>query len=315
MPAERPPISVILATHNRRELLRRCLDALTRQTLAPGDFEVIVADDDSGDDSAEMAESLPVPYSLRVLRPGRLGHAATQNKGLEAALGPVAVLLDDDIVASPQLLEAHLDAHRRDPRIVGIGSLTQQPVDANDWYARAYARGWNEHLEDLAHRPTTLADCYGGNLSFPRETMLEIGGIATDLPAAYDYEMGFRLSRAGCKPVFIAAAHGVHDDQKGAGRILHDAQRSGRTCLLLGDRYPELAPELLDWRAGASARELGLRRLAMSLRIPPLALAKAGRALPGKGRKMFWLHFVRRLAYWLGVREVATPSQWKALSR
>ena len=80
-------------------------------------------------------------------------------------------------------------------------------------------------------------------------------------------------------------------------------------------RNPELAPELLDWRAGASARELGPRRLAMSLRVPPGAIAKAGRLVPGTGRKMIWIHVVRSLAYWLGVREVATPSQWKALSR
>jgi glycosyltransferase involved in cell wall biosynthesis len=315
MPTESPLISVILATRDRRELLRRCLEALGRQTLDPSQFEVIVADDGSSDGSAEMAEALRVPYPLRVLKPGQLGHAATQNKALEAAAGPIGVLLDDDILPDPQLLEAHVAAHRRDPRIVGIGSLTQQPVDADDWYARAYARGWNEHLEDLAHRPTTLSDCYGGNLSFPRETMLEIGGVATDLAAAYDYDMGFRLSRVGCKPVFIAAAHGVHDDQKGAGRILHDAQRSGRACLVLADRYPQLRAELLDWHAGASSREVALRRLAMTLRIPPLALAKAGRVIPGQGRRMFWLHFVRRFAFWIGVREEAAPSRWRELSR
>jgi len=315
MPTETPQVSVILATHNRRELLRRCLDSLAKQTLDPAEFEVIVADDGSSDGSAEMVEAYEAPYPLRVLKEGRLGHAATQNKALEAATGPIGLLLDDDIIADPPLLEAHIAAHRRDPKIVGIGALTQQPVDANDWYARAYARGWNEHLEELSHRPTELSDCYGGNLSFPRETMLEIGGVATDLPAAYDYDMGFRLSQVGCKPVFIAAAHGVHDDQKGAARILHDAQRSGRACMVLGDRYPELTPELLDWHAGASGRETGLRRLAMSLHVPPLALAKAGRLIPGRGRKMFWLHLVRRFAFWLGVQEQATPSQWAALSK
>lgn len=308
-------ISVILATHNRRDLLSRCLQALNAQTLDPARFEVIVADDGSDDDSAELAEALATPYRLRVLQHGRLGHAASQNKALEAAVGSIAVLLDDDIIPDPQLLEGHLAAHRRDPRIIGIGALTQQPLDANDWYARAYARGWNEHLEELARRPTTLSDCYGGNLSFPRETMLELGGIATDLAAAYDYEMGFRLSQAGCKPVFIAAAHGVHDDQKGAGRILQDARRSGRACLILSTRHPELRAELLDWEAGAGPRELGLRRLAMSLRIPPLALAKAGRLIPGEGRRMFWLHLVRRFAFWLGVKEEAGPAQWEELGR
>jgi GT2 family glycosyltransferase len=315
MPLNDPQISVILATHNRRELLGRCLQALTRQTLDPADFEVIVADDGSSDGSADMAEALATPYRLLVLRHGRLGHAATQNKALEVAAGPIGVLLDDDVIPGPELLEAHIAAHRRDPQIVGIGALTQQPVAARDWYARAYARGWNEHLEELAHRPTRLADCYGGNLSFPRQTMIEIGGVATDLPAAYDYDMGFRLGRVGCKPVFIAAADGVHDDQKGARRILEDAQRSGRAGVVLSTRYPELTAELLDWRAGASSRELALRQQAISRRIPPLALAKSGWLIPGRGRRMFWLHLVRRLAFWIGVKEQATPAQWETLSR
>jgi glycosyltransferase involved in cell wall biosynthesis len=315
MPPDSPQISVILATYNRRDLLGRCLDGLNRQTLDPASFEVIVADDGSSDGSAALAESLRTPYRLRVLTHGKQGHAATQNHALEVAEGAIGVLLDDDVIPAPRLLEAHLEAHRLDPRIVGIGALAQQPIAARDWYARAYAQGWNEHLEDLADRPTTLLDCYGGNLSFPRETMLELGGVATDLPAAYDYEMGFRLSKAGCRPVFIAAAHGVHDDQKGSRRILQDARRSGRACVVLGDRYPEVRPELLDWHAGASSRELRLRRRALSLRIPPLALARSGRLIPGAGRRMFWLHFVRRLAFWIGVREEATFAQWAALSR
>ena len=176
---------------------------------------MIVADDGSGDGSAEMAESLTGYQALRVLRPGRLGKAGT-GQGAQAALGPVAVLLDDDIVASPQLLEAHLDAHGRDRRIGGIGTLPQEPLEARDWYAQAYARGWNEHFEALAHGRPSWTDCYGGNFSCPRETMLEIGGIATDLPAVEDNEMAYRLCRAGCIPIYIPAAHGVHDDQKGA---------------------------------------------------------------------------------------------------
>jgi glycosyltransferase involved in cell wall biosynthesis len=316
MPTDQPQISVILATHNRRDLLGRCLEGLGRQTLDPASFEVVVADDGSSDGSAEMAEGLETPYRLRVLRLGKLGHAVTQNRALEFADGPVGVLLDDDVIPGAQLLEAHLGAHRRDPQTIGIGALSQQPVAAHDWYAHAFARAWNEHLEDLAHRPTTLSDCYGGNLSFPRQTMIEIGGVATDLAAAYDYDMGFRLSRAGCRLAFIAAARGVHDDQKRTPRILEDAQRSGRACVVLSDRYPELRPELLDWRGGgADSRELALRGQAISRRIPPLLLARSGWLIPDRGRKMFWLHLVRRLAFWIGVKEEATPSQWEELSR
>jgi glycosyltransferase involved in cell wall biosynthesis len=315
MPDSKIQISVILATHNRRELLRRCLEALTRQTLDPASFEVIVADDGSSDGSAAMVAALETPYPLRLLEHGKLGHAVTQNKALEVAVAPIGILIDDDIIPGPELLEEHLAAHRRDPKIVGVGSLSQEPVRAHDWYAHAYARGWNEHLEDLARRPIKLVDYYGGNLSFPCETFRQIGGVATDLEAEYDLDMGFRLERAGCRPTFIAAAHGVHDDQKRAWKILADAQRSGRALVDFGRRYPETRAVLLKWSGGSSPRELALRRRAIAIGIPPLALVRVGWLIPSGGRKMFWLHFVRRLAFWIGVKEEATAAEWAELTR
>ncbi len=310
-----PEISVLIATHNRRELLARCLAALAHQTLDPNRFEVIVADDGSSDGSAAMAEALERPYALRVLAPGKIGHAATQNKALEAARAPVCLLIDDDVIAAPELLEAHLAAHREDPKIIGIGALTQQPVDAHDWFAKAFAQGWNEHLVGLSERPTELTDCYGGNLSFPRQALLDLGGVSTDLLYAYDFDIGFRLSRVGCRPVFIAAAHVVHDDQKRYPRIIEDAERSGRACFDLCQRYPQLRPELLDWRGAAGPHELSLRRQAIARGISPFLLAKLGWVLPGKGRKMLWMHFVRRLSFWRGVKAEASAAQWLELSR
>src|ERR1700709_1021442 len=152
MPDSKIEISVILATHNRRPLLRRCLEALGKQTLDPDRFEVIVADAGSSDGSAEMVAALETAYPLRLLDHGKLGHAVTQNRALEVATAPIGILIDDDIVPGPELLAETLAPHRRAPRIVGVGSLSQQPVAANDWYAHAYAKGWNEHLGDLARR-------------------------------------------------------------------------------------------------------------------------------------------------------------------
>ena len=50
-------LAVLIASHHRRERLRRCLDALAAQTLDPGDFEVIVADDGSSDGTAAAVET------------------------------------------------------------------------------------------------------------------------------------------------------------------------------------------------------------------------------------------------------------------
>ena len=68
MSAATTQLSVLIASHNRRELLRRCLDSLARQTQDPATFAVIVADDGSTDGTADMVASFEAPFRLSLLR-------------------------------------------------------------------------------------------------------------------------------------------------------------------------------------------------------------------------------------------------------
>jgi glycosyltransferase involved in cell wall biosynthesis len=307
-------LSVLIASHNRRQLLRRCLDSLTVQAADPACFEVIVADDGSDDGTAEMVEELPVPFALRVLRLEKSGKSAALNAAIAAAAGPACLFLDDDIVASPELIAGHLGAHTNG-RVLGIGAITEQPPAASDWYANAFAQGWAEHNAELATRPARWTDCYGANFSAPLALLREIGGFSVDLAVAEDFDIAFRLWQAGCAPHYLPRAHGIHDDQKRSQRMLTDARRQGEVHVELAAAFPQAEAELLDWGGGADRRELTLRRLCLALRVPPAPLAWIGRFLPGDGRKMIWLHFVRRLSFWRGAKAAASPSQWALLTR
>jgi GT2 family glycosyltransferase len=308
-------LSVVIATHNRHELLRRCLVSLAAQTQDPATFEAIVADDGSTDGTAEMVEALETPFPLRLLRLPKSGHAAAQNEALAVAQAPACLLLDDDIVASPELVEAHVAVHRDNADAIGIGAMTLKPPEAPDWYARSVAKGWAEHYEELERRPARWSDCYGANLSFPRRKLEEVGGISTEVPAAKDFELALRLCRAGCVPTYAPRAHGVHDDQKRSPRMLVEARRHGQMHVELSRRFPEAEAELLDWTAGgAGPRELQLRRICLALHVPVSPLARLGALVPGEGRKMIWHHFVRRLAFWRGVRERVNRPRWRELT-
>jgi GT2 family glycosyltransferase len=310
-----PELSVVIATHNRCQLLRRCLDSLAGQTADPASFEVIVADDASDDGTAAMVEALTTPYRLRLLRLSKRGQAGVQNAAIEVAFGTICLTLDDDVIAAPMLIAAHLDAHRQDPRTIGVGALSQPKVEFRNWFSRSAAHGWGEHYKSLATRPARWTDCFGANISFPRQALLEAGGIATDLDVAFDLDIALRLSQRGYVPRFLPAAHGTHDDGgKGPRGILRDAQRQGAMHVELAQRHPEHAGELLNWRLGGRGERL-CRRLALAGRVPPVPLASLGRFVPGRGRKMVWLHFVHRLAFWRGVREATEPAQWALLTR
>ncbi|HEY0392026.1 MAG TPA: glycosyltransferase [Solirubrobacterales bacterium] len=312
MSGQQCELSVLIASHERRELLRRCLDSLAAQAGASGEFEVIVAVDGSTDGTLEMLEQYESPFPLRALRLRQGGKSTAVNAAIEAARGAVCLFLDDDVVASPQLVAEHLAAHREDPRTVGIGALTQQPPNARDWFARAYAIGWGERYAELERRQADWADCYGGNLSAPRAALLEIGGVATDLEAVEDLDLGFRLVEAGCVPRYLPRAHGVHDDQKLSDRILADTGRFGTFCAAYAERRPATRAKLLGWFLQTTPREILLRRLLLALRTPPRLLAAAGATIPGTGRRQVWFGFVSRYAFWRGVRLGMDRRRWRS---
>ncbi len=310
-----PEVSVIIATHNRREMLRRCLESLSAQTQDPSTFEVIVADDGSEDGTAEMAEGFEAPYELLVLGFPKRTPAATQNSALERARGARCLFLDDDMIASPGLVTAHAAAHRSDPLTIGIGAIAQRPPDARDWYAHAHARSWNAHYEEFDQRPAEWTDCYGANLSAPRAAVVEIGGVSTDVRTGQDLDLGFRLLQVGCSPKYLPDAHGVHADGKRSPRMLEDAALQGAIHREVAHRHPERAAQLLSWGERAGPIELRLRRLLIALRVPPRLLAPLGRLVPGPQRELLWYSIVRRYAFWRQVRREVDRREWRSLTR
>jgi len=310
-----PELSVILATHNRRELLVRCIESLSGQEADPGSFEVIVADDGSSDGTAEAVEQLQTPFSLRCLRLEKGGQAAAQNAAIAAAAGRVALILDDDVIAGPRLVAAHLAAQEPDRRVIGVGHLEQAPPRRRDYYAAMFARTWNRHYAELPGREIDWTACFGANLSAPLEALREVGGFATDLPVGEDMELAYRLERAGCKAHFLPEAAAVHDDEKGWRRLLEDSRRQGSGQVALADRHPEMNAMIFGWFGSTSRREVAVRRLLLALRVPPQVLAPLGRLLPGEGRKEIWFHFVSRLAFWRAAREAMDAERWERTTR
>lgn len=119
------PLSVLIPTLNRRELLVRKFASLNEQTLSDTDFEVIVCDDGSTDGTRKWLAEVRPSFRVRVLTPAeKLGAARARNLCAENATGEVLLLSDDDCLLAPEALAEHLAAHRRFSKSVIIGRLT-----------------------------------------------------------------------------------------------------------------------------------------------------------------------------------------------
>lgn len=114
-----PAASVIVTTYNRPAALRLVLEALLAQSR--DDFEVLVADDGSGESTRETVDAFLGRYH------GRLQHVwqedrgfragAARNRALERASGGLACFLDGDCIPRPGFVDGHL-RHAREGRIL-----------------------------------------------------------------------------------------------------------------------------------------------------------------------------------------------------
>lgn len=315
MPLQPPKLSIVIPTFNRRERLRTCLQALERQTQDPIDFEVVVADDGSTDGTADMVESLQTPLRLRVLRLQNGGWTAAANAGAGAAAGEICLQIDDDVLASPQLVAEHLAAHQGRSPTMAVGRLIQEPPKSKDWFVGAYTTAWNRRYDELAERKTDWRDCFGANFSAPAELLRKAGGFLTDKPALADMELGYRLNQAGCTPLYLPRAEAVHDDEKDRERLLRDGAGFGGFAATFAERHPETRTLLFGWYGSAGPREAALRQLLLTLNVPPALLARLGDLLPGRDRKQHWYDFIARYSFWFATRAAMAPQVWSETIR
>src|SRR5215469_11933101 len=109
-------VTVYIPAYNVSEFLAPCIESLLSQTL-PAD-EILVIDDGSQDNSAEIASRYPQVTLIK--HPVNRGLASARNTAVRTARNELVASLDADCVAAPSWL-AELTRHLKDPALVGVG--------------------------------------------------------------------------------------------------------------------------------------------------------------------------------------------------
>jgi GT2 family glycosyltransferase len=208
-------LSIVIPTHQRVDLLRRCLEAVLRH--APPGVDVIVVDDASPRGQAgEVARSFGV-RDLRLER--RRGFAGAANAGIRGSRGAVVELLNDDTEVYTGWADAALPWFD-DPRIGAVAPLVRAGPDgaridsAGDAYylggvARKRGHGQSVHAINLAAQPVFGASA---SAAFYRRSALDEIGLFPEYFGSYfeDVDLAFRLSRAGWRTIFEPGAQVLH---------------------------------------------------------------------------------------------------------
>ena len=188
-------ISIVIPTYNRRESVVHCVESLCNQTLSPGLFEIIVVIDGSNDGSIESLKDLKLPCASQYIEQKNLGQAAARNAGIKVAKGKYVLLLDDDFLCEPRLLEEHLVKHTSEDLVVSGPILRDRhdhslPALAIDREIRPFYDGLGAGLHPLTWLPP--------NSSLSRAVLVSVGGYdETFSSAREDTELGLRLADRG----------------------------------------------------------------------------------------------------------------------
>jgi len=246
---KKPKATIQLCTYNRAGLLGRVLDACFEQTLAPEEYEVVLVNDGSRDDTPRVIEAARSRAScaFTVIDQPNAGLARARNAGIARAKGERIIFIDDDVLPVPSFVTEHLRSGAAHPQAIVRGAVIN-----------------TESFERLPAPAWTLANYSGNffwtsNVSVPLDTLRRVGAF-TESFREYgweDIELGLRLRFAGVKAVFNRMALAFHYKPRPRAAnvegMLRQARAQARTALQLRELQPH-------WRVILATGDDPLRR-------------------------------------------------------
>jgi GT2 family glycosyltransferase len=236
-----PKVSVVVCTYNGAATLRDCLQGVL--ALDYPSYEVIVVDDGSTDDSADIASE----FGARVITTANRGLSAARNTGAQAASGEIVAYIDDDARPDPHWL-IYLAARFANSKVGAVGGPNVLPPESGA-IARcvANAPGGPTHVLTADRIAEHLPGC---NLAVRRSALLEVGGFDTRFRVAGDdVDFCWRLSDAGYELGFEPGAVVLHHRRATVRAYLRQQRGYGKAEALLERKWPQRysAGGHVDW--------------------------------------------------------------------
>jgi lipopolysaccharide/colanic/teichoic acid biosynthesis glycosyltransferase/glycosyltransferase involved in cell wall biosynthesis len=254
-------ISVIIPAHNAAATISECLKAVAQQTVPRDQYEVIVVDDGSTDNTAELVQAAPVQH---IRHPQARGAAAARNSGIQAAQGDIICFTDADCQPDQDWIAQITAPLCRQPDVIGskgiYGSRQSQLVAR---FVQIEYEDKYDLLRDQAY--IDFIDTYSA--AYRRDVLLANNGFDENVFYVEDQELSFRLAARGYKMVFQPQARVYHYHSDTWGKYGRKKFQIGYWKAQIIRRFPNRAikdshtPQVLKLQMLLLAAGLGLLAL------------------------------------------------------
>ena len=241
-----PFVSVIVASKNRKVMLKQLLDSFTELDYPRDRFEVLLIDDRSTDGAWEWVNEAAgtYPYELRIFRneQNTVGPATPRNTGIVASHGSIVAFTDSDCVVSAKWIREAVSCFAPGVGLVQ-GKTLPHPEDPNSMFS--------------ATNIVLKVNGDSCNIFYTREAIDAVGGRFSTgfIPgwpelAMYgdDVDLAYRVKEAGFKTAFAPDALVYHHIVKLSFRQWLLRPQSAITGPFLVRRHPSIRNELLFLR-------------------------------------------------------------------
>jgi glycosyltransferase involved in cell wall biosynthesis len=180
-------LSIIISTYNNAISLERTLASVVMQDADRTQWECVVVNNASTDDTAARFVKFAEAHSdvnLRLVNEPQQGLSFARNRGIEESKGQIMVFIDDDETINEGFVSAYIDLFRNKGAFVAAGALEVV-------YDTARPKWMSHYTEKMIANPLNLGDEIvtitrkvvptGGNMAFNREVFNLYGNFDTDL--------------------------------------------------------------------------------------------------------------------------------------
>lgn len=185
-----PKVSIVITTYNEREFIKKAIQSALNQTLPRSDYEVIVVDDGSTDDTKSIVEKLidEEALNVRLFSKKNGGTASARNFGISKSKAPIVSFLDGDDTYNSRKIEASLN-YMNMGESVGI---------VYSDYIEQYPDKAQLRLKANFSRELLFKHCIISTNSMVRKAAIErVGGFDESFRYVEDYDMWCRIVLSG----------------------------------------------------------------------------------------------------------------------